>query len=126
MDVLIRGTRITGNAIANNGHNGIRLEARGDEAGFNASITNTQILNNTIHDNGANGIQITTVETVPGGMAEAIDNLIQMNRLFNNQGLGISLSQSRSTSQDVFLNSDTGHRLSASVPIENIDNRNCH
>ncbi|MEQ8382926.1 MAG: right-handed parallel beta-helix repeat-containing protein [Coleofasciculus sp. A1-SPW-01] len=64
MDVLIRGTQITGNAIANNGHNGIRLEARGDEAGFNASITNTQILNNTIHDNGANGIQITTVETV--------------------------------------------------------------
>ncbi|MFP4099415.1 right-handed parallel beta-helix repeat-containing protein [Coleofasciculus sp.] len=119
MDVLIRGTRITGNAIANNGHNGIRLEARGDEAGFNASITNTQILNNTIHDNGANGIKITTVETVPGGMAEAIDNLIQMNSLFNNQDLGISLSQSRSTSHDVFLNRRTGRHLSASVPIDN-------
>ncbi len=119
MDVLIRGTRITGNAIANNGHNGIRLEARGDEAGFNASITNTQISNNTIHDNGANGIQITTVETISGGMAEAINNSIQTNCLFNNQGLGISLSPSRSTSHDAFLNGDTGNHLSASVPIEN-------
>ncbi|MEQ8970808.1 MAG: right-handed parallel beta-helix repeat-containing protein [Coleofasciculus sp. C1-SOL-03] len=119
MDVLIRGTRITGNAIANNNHNGIRLEARGDEVGFNASITNTQISNNTIHDNGANGIQITTVETVSGGIAEAINNLIQTNRLFNNQGLGISLSSSRSTSHDAFLNGETGNHLSASVPIEN-------
>ncbi|MEQ8468898.1 hypothetical protein [Coleofasciculus sp. E1-EBD-02] len=86
---------------------------------LNASITNTQILNNTIHDNGANGIQITTVETVSGGIAEAIDNLIQTNRLFNNQGLGITLSQSRSTSQDTFLNGETGRPLSSSVPIEN-------
>jgi len=119
MDVLIRGTRITENAIANNGHNGIRLEARGDEAGFNASITNTRISNNTIYDNGANGIQITTVETIPGGMAEAIDNLIQTNSLFNNQSLGISLSSSRSTSHDAFLNGETGNHLSTSVPIEN-------
>ncbi|MEQ9668247.1 right-handed parallel beta-helix repeat-containing protein [Coleofasciculus sp. G2-EDA-02] len=106
MDVLIRGTRITGNAIANNGHNGIRLEARGDEAGFNASITNTQILNNIIHHNGANGIQITTMETVPGGMADAIDNFIQRNSLFDNKYLGISLIQNRSTSHDIFWNTE--------------------
>jgi len=107
MEVLIRGTRITGNAIANNGHNGIRLEARGDEADFNASITNTKILNNIIHHNGANGIQVTTMETVSGGMAQAIDNLIQTNSLFDNQGLGISLSPIRSTSHDVFLDGET-------------------
>ena len=119
MDVLIRGTRITGNAIANNGYNGIRLEARGDEAGFNASITNTQILNNIIHHNGANGIQITTMETVTGGMADAIDNLIQRNSLFDNKDLGISLSQNPSTSHDVFWNGETGRPLSTSVPIDN-------
>ena len=122
MDVSIAGTRITGNAIALNGHNGIRLEARGDEAGFRASITNTQILNNTIHDNGANGIQLTTVETVPGAIASSIDNPIRTNRIFANGGLGISVGASIPTSHDVFVNGSLGRSLPANPPTSNDGN----
>jgi titin len=119
IDVRISGTQITGNAIANNGHNGVRIEARGDEAGVRASITNTQILDNAIHDNGANGIQLFAVETVAGATAVSIDNRIRTNRIFANGGLGISLSASIPSPHDVFLNGATGGALPANSPTAN-------
>ncbi|HBL13460.1 MAG TPA: hypothetical protein DD379_19095 [Cyanobacteria bacterium UBA11162] len=101
MNVQIRETQITGNAIAHNTQNGIRLEARGDQAGFQAEITNTRIVNNTIYNNGANGIQIVALETVPGGRASSMDNLIRTNRIFANGDLGISLSGSNPITNDI-------------------------
>lgn len=121
-DVRIPGTQIIGNAIANNGQNGIRLESRGDEANFRAEITNTQIFKNTIHNNGANGIQLIALETVPGAIAHSIDNTIRTNSVFGNGGLGISFSATIPTAHDIFLNQGLGSRLPANLATSNDTN----
>ena len=119
IDVRIAGTRIIGNAIAYNGHNGIRLEARGDEAGFEASLTNTQIWQNRIRDNGGNGILLVAAPTVSGGRVLLRDNEIRANRIFGNGGLGIAFSGNIPTSHDVFLDGKRGHKLPANPPTSN-------
>ena len=119
MDVRIAGTRIIGNAIAYNGHNGIRLEARGDEAGFEASLTNTQIWQNTIRDNGGNGILLVAAPTVSGARVFLRDNGMRANRIFGNGGLGITFSGNIPTSHDVFLDGKRGHKLPANPPTSN-------
>ena len=122
MDVLIRGTRIIGNEIADNANNGIRLEARGDKAGFRAEITDTQIWKNTIHNNGANGIEVIAVETFAGGIARSIKNLIRKNSIFANQGLGISLDATMTITDDLVRDDNLGQTLPVSSPIANDTN----
>lgn len=119
MDVRISRTRITGNEIVYNGHNGIRLEARGDEKGFEASLTNTQILQNTIRDNGANGILLVAAQTVPHSIATLRDNAMRANSIFANGGLGIVFSASIPTSHDVFIDGKRGRKLPANPPTFN-------
>lgn len=118
-DVGIPGTQIIGNEIANNGQNGIRLEARADEANFRAEITNTQIFKNTIHNNGANGIQMIALETVPEAIARSIDNTIRTNSIFGNAGLGIRFSGTIPTAHDIFLNQGLGSKLLINPPTSN-------
>ena len=108
MDVHIAGTQIIGNAIAYNGHNGIRLEARGDEADFEAALTNTRIWQNTLHHNGANGILFVAVPIVSRATVLLRDNEMRANRIFGNGELGITFSESYPTSHDIFLEGKQG------------------
>ncbi len=119
MDVHIAGTNIIGNAIAYNGHNGIRLEARGDEAGFKASLTNTRIWQNTLHHNGANGILLVAVPIVSRASVLLRDNEMRANRIFANGGLGIAFSESYPTSHDIFIDGKQGGNLPANPPTSN-------
>jgi CSLREA domain-containing protein len=101
MTVRIAGTRIIGNAIAYNSYNGIRLEARGDEAGFKALLTNTLILHNTIHDNQANGILLVAAKIAPDAIATLRDNAIESNKIFANKELEIAFSKNIPTPHDI-------------------------
>ncbi len=118
-DVRIAETRILGNTIAYNGQNGIRLEARGDEAEFEASVINTKIWQNIIHDNGANGILLVAMPTVRESSVLLTDNKIRANRIFANKGLGIGFSESLPTSHDIFLDGKRGYILPANLPTSN-------
>ncbi|MDJ0681641.1 MAG: right-handed parallel beta-helix repeat-containing protein [Xenococcaceae cyanobacterium MO_167.B52] len=118
-DVRIAGTHIIGNTIAYNGQNGIRLEARGDEAEFEASVTNTKIGQNIIHDNGANGILLAAMPTVREASVLLTDNEIRTNRIFANKGLGIAFSESLPTPHDIFLDGKQGDKLPANLPTLN-------
>ncbi len=118
-DVRIAETRILGNTIAYNGQNGIRLEARGDEAEFEASVTNTKIWQNIIHDNGANGILLVAMPTVRESSVLLTDNEIRANRIFANKGLGIGFSESLPSSHDIFLDGKLGYILPANFPTSN-------
>jgi CSLREA domain-containing protein len=115
INVRIARTRIIGNAIAYNGYNGIRLEARGDEADFQASLTDTQILQNTIRDNGANGILFVAAQTVTGAIATIKDNRMRANRISANGGKAIAFSHSLPTSHDVLIDGNQGHFLPANL-----------
>ncbi len=118
-DVRIAGTHIIGNTIAYNGQNGIRLEARGDEAKSEASVTNTKIGQNIIHDNGANGILLVAMPTVREASVLLTDNEIRTNRIFANKGLGIAFSDSLPTPHDIFLDGKQGDKLPANLPTLN-------
>lgn len=118
-NVRIAETRILGNKIAHNGQNGIRLEARGDEAEFEASVTDTKIWQNLIHDNGANGILLVAMPTVRGASVLLTDNQMRANRIFANKGLGIAFSESLPTSHDIFLDGKRGYKLPVNLPTSN-------
>jgi CSLREA domain-containing protein len=107
-NVWISGTQIIGNAIAHNGYNGIRLEARGDEVGFKAAIANTKIVKNVIRDNGTNGIQIAILTIVPKTAAASVNNTIIENRIFANKCSEIEQTRSFPTSHDFFLDGASG------------------
>ncbi|MDJ0845370.1 MAG: CSLREA domain-containing protein [Crocosphaera sp.] len=119
MNIRIARTSITGNVIANNGHNGIRLEARGDEAGFKASLTNTHIGQNTIRHNQANGILLTSISTVTGAIPLLRNNTMTANSIFANGGLGIAFSANIPTSYDVFVDGEQGRKLPTPLPTSN-------
>ena len=118
-DVHIAGTRIIGNKIAYNGHNGIRLEARGDEEGFEALLTNTQIWQNTLHDNGANGILLVAAPTVSLASALLRNNEIRANSISTNGELGIAFAASTNSSHDDFGAGQQSYKLPANRSTDN-------